>query len=107
MSEQQEPKPTTRFANIQQQRETMEPWKTVGGGKSDLAADSLTSKHQEVKTSSVHAAGEEMKRQTVYMPKPLATWLKVHAAITQDDISGIITRLVEQYRDEVEGKHRL
>jgi len=40
----------------------------------------------------------EMKRQTVYMPKELATWLKVHAALTGDDISGVITRLVEHYR---------
>jgi len=46
------------------------------------------------------AAGSsaEMKRQTVYMPKELATWLKVHAALTGDDISGVITRLVEHYR---------
>jgi hypothetical protein len=71
-----------------------------------MPADTLTQKHQDVKTSTVRTPGEEMKRQTVYIPKPLATWLKVHAAIINDDISGIITRLVEQYRDEIEGKNR-
>jgi hypothetical protein len=105
MSDQQEPKPTTRFGNIQQ-RETIEQWKTVGGGKSEMPADTLTQKHQDVKTSATHPSGEEMKRQTVYIPKPLATRLKVHAAIINDDISGSITRLVEQYLDEVEGKNR-
>lgn len=47
---------------------------------------------------------EEMKRQTVYMPQQLATRLKVHAATIGDDISGIITRLEEDYLDKVEGK---
>ncbi len=46
------------------------------------------------------AGTPEMKRQTVYMPKELATWLKVHAASIDDDISGIITRLVEHYRTQ-------
>ncbi len=46
----------------------------------------------------VPAGAPEMKRQTVYMPKELATWLKIHAASIDDDISGIITRLVEHYR---------
>ena len=41
---------------------------------------------------------EEMKRQTVYLPKSLAAWLKVHAATRDEDMSGIIARLVEQYR---------
>ena len=45
---------------------------------------------------------EEKQRQTVYLPQSLAIRLKVHAAAIQDDISGIITRLVEQYLDEVE-----
>jgi len=43
---------------------------------------------------------EEMKRQTVYLPKSLAAWLKVHAATRDEDMSGIIARLVEQYRAE-------
>jgi hypothetical protein len=106
MSDQQEPKPTARFGSVQQQRETIEPWKTVGGGKSEMSVDALTQKRQDVKTSAIPPSCEEMKRQTVYIPKPLATWLKVHAAIINDDISGIITRLVEQYRDEVEGKNQ-
>jgi len=42
----------------------------------------------------------EMKRQTVYLPKSLAAWLKIHAATRDEDMSGIITRLVEQYRAE-------
>jgi len=40
---------------------------------------------------------ENMKRQTVYMPKELARRLKVHASATDQDISGIITMLVEEY----------
>ena len=61
------------------------------------------SEHTNVSTLQRHndqatAGAPEMKRQTVYMPKELATWLKVHAASIDDDISGIITRLVEHYR---------
>jgi len=106
--QQQEPKRATKFGSIQQQRETIEQqWGTVGGGKSDMpAAETVTQKRQDVKAPDAHASSEEMKRQTVYMPQELATWLKIHAAIMHDDISGIITRLVEQYRDDVEGKNR-
>ena len=47
-----------------------------------------------------------MKRQTVYMPAGLARWLKVHAALVGDDISGIITGLVAKYKDEVDKKNK-
>lgn len=49
---------------------------------------------------------EEMKRQTVYLPKSLAAWLKIHAATRDEDMSGIIARLVERYRDEQVGAGR-
>jgi len=67
--------------------------------------DVKTLEHKNVSTTERNgdkvASGDlEMKRQTVYMPKELATWLKVHAALTGDDISGVITRLVEQYRSQ-------
>lgn len=89
-------KPTTKFASIKQQYET------IGGGKEDtLPVDTLTQKHNNVKTSGQQDT-PEMKRQTVYMPKHLATRLKIHAASTGDDISGIITRLVETYLDKEE-----
>lgn len=61
----------------------------------------LTQQHIDVKTPGQRA----MKRQTVYMPEELAMWLKIHAATTKDDISGIITRLAEEYREKIEGKH--
>ena len=63
--------------------------------------------HSDVKTlerqNAMMAGGatgdkEEMKRQTVYLPKSLASWLKVHAATRDEDMSGIIARLVEEYR---------
>ncbi len=98
MSDEQEkkPKPTTRFASIKQQFET------IGGGEdTPMPADTLTQKRNDVKTSRQQDTSE-MKRQTVYMPKRLATRLKIHAASTGDDISGIITRLVEDYLDRVE-----
>ncbi len=60
----------------------------------------LTQSHTDVKTPDQRA----MKRQTVYMPEDLAMWLKIHAASTKDDISGIITRLTEEYREKIEGK---
>ncbi len=68
-----------------------------------------TLKRQDVRTlqrqnamTAEDAAGdkEEMKRQTVYLPRSLAAWLKVHAATRDEDMSGIIARLVEQYRAE-------
>jgi hypothetical protein len=104
--EQTEPKRATRFGSIQQQRDTIaQEWSTVGGGKGMPAAvGTMAQKRQDVKT--LEAEGEGMKRQTVYIPLPLATWLKAHAALIGDDISGIITRLVEQYREEVESKNR-
>jgi hypothetical protein len=82
--EKQEKKPTQKFASIKQQFET------IGGS-------------QNVETSKRYDA-PDMKRQTVYMPVGLARWLKVHAAMTNNDISGIITGLVVKYRDEVEKK---
>jgi hypothetical protein len=106
MSDEQEnqPKPTTKFAPMQKQREVVESqWGTIGGGKenSTMPTDTLTQKRNDVKTSKQQDT-IEMKRQTVYMPKWLATRLKIHAASTGDDISGIITRLVEDYLDRVE-----
>jgi len=70
--------------------------------------DVKTLEHKNVSTTEYNgdkaASGTtEMKRQTVYMPKELATWLKVHAALTGDDISGVITTLVEQYRAQHTG----
>ncbi len=61
--------------------------------------DVLTLERQNV-IGGVDAEGdkEEMKRQTVYLPKGLAAWLKIHAATRNEDMSGIITRLIEQYR---------
>jgi hypothetical protein len=56
--------------------------------------------------TNIYIGLDEMKRQTVYMPAGLARWLKVHAAATGDDISGIITDLVTKYRNEVEGKKK-
>ena len=93
MSDEPEKKPTTKFGSIHKQ------WETIGGGKGETEVQStLTQKRHDVKTPEQ----EDMKRQTVYMPQKLATRLKVHAAIIGDDISGIITRLVETYLDEVE-----
>ena len=92
--EQEKKKPTTKFGSIANQ------WDTIGGGKD--VQDTLTQERKDVKTSKQYAG--EMKRQTVYMPAGLARWLKVRAAATGDDISGIITGLVAQYKDKVEGK---
>jgi len=93
MSDEQEKKPTRKFGTIKNQYET------IGGGK-DLQ-DTLTQERQNVKTSK-HYDAEDMKRQTVYMPAELARWLKVHAALTGEDISGIITDLVAKYRERIE-----
>ena|SRR5579859_7498139 len=41
-------------------------------------------------------------RQTVWMPIPLNRRLKVHAAKIDEDISGIINKLVESYLDNEE-----
>jgi hypothetical protein len=82
--EQQEKKPTQKFASIKQQFET------IGGS-------------QDVETSKRYDA-PAMKRQTVYMPSSLARWLKIHAAMTNTDISSVITGLVAKYKDEVEKK---
>ena len=100
MSDEQEkkPKPTTRFGSIKQQYETI-----GGGNDTSMPVDTLTQKHNDIKTSRQQDA-PEMKRQTVYMPRQLATRLKIHAASMGDDISGIITRLVEDYLDQVERK---
>lgn len=96
--EQKEIKPTTKFGSVQQQRETVGEFQTIGSkGKPMIIATKQPD--TEEPTSS-----EEMKRQTVYMPKSLAQRLKVHAALTDGDISGIITKLVETYLNEVEGK---
>jgi hypothetical protein len=93
MSNEQEKKPTQKFGTMKQQ------WETIGGGKGDTEMQgALTQKRHDVKASEQ----EEMKRQTVYMPKTLATRLKARAALIGDDISGIITRLVETYLDEAE-----
>ena len=45
---------------------------------------------------------KELKRQTVYLPKRLALWLKSHAALTEQDMSEIITKLVEDYQRKEE-----
>ncbi len=93
--EQEKKKPTTKFGSIANQ------WDTIGGGKD--VQDTLTQERKDVTTSKRYDASE-MKRQTVYMPAGLARWLKIHAAATGDDISGIITNLVTLYKKEVEGK---
>jgi len=51
-----------------------------------------------INTEDVGGDKEEMKRQTVYLPRSLAAWLKIHAATRDEDMSGIIARLVEEYR---------
>ena len=106
MSNEQEKKPTTtpttKFASMQKQRETVEELQTIGGGKGNMPQSTLTQKRQDAKTS--EHTPDEMFRQTVYMPKSLARRLKSHAAIIDEDISGIITRLVETYLDDVERK---
>ncbi len=98
--QQKEIRPTKRFGSIQQQREAVEEFQTIGPKEKTMPTDTVT-RQPDVKAS---ASGEEMKRQTVYMPQKLATRLKIHAATIDDDISGIITRLVEDYLNEVEGK---
>ena len=95
--EQEKKKPTTKFGSIANQ------WDTIGGGKD--VQDTLTQERKDVTTSKRYDASE-MKRQTVYMPAGLARWLKVHAAVTGGDISGIITGLIAKYRDEVEEKKK-
>ncbi len=90
----EEKKPTTKFGSMRQQ------WETIGGNKgADMPADTMAQKRQDVKTS---RDTQNMKRQTVYMPRDLAIWLKAHAALTGTDISGIMTRLVEDYKKNVE-----
>jgi hypothetical protein len=102
MSEDKQIKRATQFAGLGKQQEAIQnEYSTLGGGKSEMTQNTIASKRQDV-TTSKHQDAEEMKRQTVYMPMELATWLKIHAATTREDISGIITRLVERYRDEVE-----
>lgn len=97
MSDEQQPekKPTRKFGSIKQ-------WETIGGGKgsTDMPEGTITQERKDVKA--LEHNPEDMKRQTVYMPQKLATRLKVHAALIGDDISGIITRLVEVYLDEAE-----
>ncbi len=88
MSEEKQPKPTKKFGSISSQ------YATIGGGP-EVSQDTITSKAPDTL---------EMKRQTVYMPKNLATRLKIHAAATGEDISGIITELVEQFLEREEGK---
>jgi hypothetical protein len=95
--EQQEKKPIQKVAGIQKQFEA------IGGGKD--VQDTIRQERQDIKTSKRYDAGD-MKRQTVYMPAGLARWLKVHAALVGDDISGIITGLVAKYKDEVEKKNK-
>lgn len=95
-----EPKPTSKFGSVKRQFET------IGGGKGDSTMQgegTLTLKRPDVKTS---PAPEEMKRQTIYLPRRLATWLKMHAASTEDDMSAIITGLVEELKDKVEKGQR-
>jgi len=79
----------------------------VGARRGGAESDAALTERQDVKTleqQNVMASGsvtgdkEEMKRQTVYLPKSLASWLKVHAATRDEDMSGIIARLVEEYR---------
>lgn len=59
--------------------------------------EGLTAGGQSVKKAKIPP---HMKQQTFYLPKELAHWLKVHAAITEQDVSTIITRLIEDYRKE-------
>ncbi len=90
----EKPKPTPRFGSIHNQFET------IGGGQEkrtdDMQQAALTQERQDVKTS------EQMERQTVWMPHGLRVRLKAYAALHEDDISGIITRLVETFLDEAE-----
>ncbi len=94
--EEKRPAPTPKFASMKRQFET------IGGGKEAAmhGEGTLTLKRQDVKTSPVT---EEMKRQTVYLPRSLAIWLKTHAAKTEEDMSDIMTRLVQDFKDKVEG----
>jgi hypothetical protein len=105
MSDEQEKKPTDKFSKTGRGFGSIkEQYETIGGRKEDTDMQStITSKRQDAITSKQQNV-PEMKRQTVYMPTALADWLKAHAALIHDDISGIMTRLVEDYKDKVEGK---
>lgn len=67
--------------------------------------DVKTLKQQNVETSErqdVEASKQQsdMRRMTVYMPTQLARKLKIHASATDQDMSGIISMLVEKYLDK-------
>lgn len=87
----------------------------IGGG-SDASAptqehkNATTFEQQDVVTSETEQSSAKKSkreethfRQTVWMPKPLNRRLKIHAAKIEDDVSGIINRLVEEYLDREEG----
>ena len=64
-----------------------------------------TQKHNDVETlehknAITEKQQNDMKRMTVYIPTQLARKLKIHASATDQDMSGIITMLVEKYLDK-------
>lgn len=80
----------------------------IGGGKSDTRTEPAAQEDQPPTTAASPTSKPNREethfRQTVWMPRPLATRLKVHAARTRQDISGIVNKLVEQYLNNEEDR---
>jgi hypothetical protein len=88
----------------------------IGGGNAQPPKDESTQERQNATTlerqNVTETEGDTTKknkreethfRQTVWMPKPLNRRLKVHAAKIEEDVSGIINKLVEEYLNKEEG----
>ena len=111
MSEQPQQKERKGFASPLQKAQSGR----IGGGRStempiqeDTRDRPAVQEHQLPSTPETPTSKQKREethfRQTVWMPIPLATRLKVHAARTRQDISGIVVKLVEQYLDSEEDR---
>jgi|SRR5579871_1134638 len=80
----------------------------IGRGKSQEQPTPTPTPQHDIKNPDPEPQKEKVKReethfrQTVWMPIPLNRRLKIHAAKTGDDISGIINKLVEAYLNSTE-----
>ena len=111
MSEQAQQKERKGFASPLQKAQSGR----IGGGRSvetatqpDAQVEPARQEQQPASTQAAPASKPKREethfRQTVWMPIPLNRRLKIHAAKTDEDISGIINRLVEQFLDSEEDR---
>ena len=100
MSNQDKPRPTSKFGSTQEQ------FATIGGSKKATLPDTEEKTEAEVKTSKLkevkNTHEEEKGQQTIRLPLSLRKWLRMQAPREDRDISDVVTDALLEYKKKLD-----